>query len=72
MEINMNEHGLIDMFGLSGDRGNDDQLDDLFFRLESETLTVSNGISKNKAPLPFIITTGTPAFMSEQTLLKFK
>lgn len=32
----MKKTKLIDMFGLSGDPSNDDELDDLFFRLERE------------------------------------
>jgi hypothetical protein len=58
----MNKPKLIDMFGLSGERANDDQLDDLFCRLESETLSVSNGISKSKPSLPFTVTIQTPVF----------
>lgn len=36
---------LLDLFGLSGDTADNDRLDDLFLRLESDTSAVSEGIS---------------------------
>jgi hypothetical protein len=71
-EIDMNESGLLDMYGLSGEPANDDRLDELFFRLESETSAPSNGISKSGASLPFIITIEDPLFESQKILLKFE
>jgi hypothetical protein len=68
----MNKPKLIDMFGLSGERANDDQLDDLFCRLESETLSVSNGISKSKRSLPFTVTIQTPVFEPRQISFNIK
>lgn len=42
----MRKTKLIDMSGLSGDPSSDDQLDDLFFRLESEIPDAPRGNSK--------------------------
>jgi len=60
------------MFGLSGDPANDDRLDDLLFRLESDTSTASGGVRGDRASLPFAITTNTPVFESEDVFLNFK
>lgn len=44
-KIDMNKPRLIDMFGLSGNPANDAQLDDLLFRLESESSTAPGVVS---------------------------
>jgi len=66
----MNTSKLIDMFGLSGDPENDDRLDDLLFRLESDTSTASGGVSGDRASLPFYITITRPGFLVRGCLIE--
>ncbi len=47
----MKKSKLIDMFGLSGDSASNDRLDDLLFRLESDTSTASDGNSDDSGCL---------------------
>lgn len=60
------------MFGLSKDSANNDRLDDLLFRLESDTSTESCGISDDSPALSFSITIGTSGYESENVFLNFK
>lgn len=51
----MKKTQLIDLFGLSGDQSDDDQLDNLLFRLESETTPAFRETSK-RIRLPSFVT----------------
>lgn len=54
----MKKSGLIDMFGLSGDPINNDPLDGLLFRLESDTHIAHGGGAKNSlSPSLIVVTT---------------
>jgi hypothetical protein len=66
----MKKSKLIDMFGLSEDSASSDQLDDLLFRLESNTSTASGAISDNSAPVSFSMTIGTSGYESEDVFFK--
>ena len=67
----MKKSKLIDMFGLSGDSANNDRLDDLLFRLETDTSTVFDGISDDSGALSFSVTISTSGYESEDVFFKF-
>ena len=66
----MKKSKLIDMFGLSGDSACNSRLDDLLFRLESDTSTASDGISDDSAALSFSVTISTSGYESEDVFFK--
>jgi|SRR5690242_18859542 hypothetical protein len=66
----MKKSKLIDMFGLSEDSANNDRLDNLLFRLESDTSTASCGISDDSDALSLSITISTSGYESEDVFFK--
>ncbi len=66
----MKKSKLIDMFGLSGDSASNDRLDDLLFRLESDTSTASCRNSDDGGALSFAVTISTSGYESEDVFFK--
>jgi hypothetical protein len=67
----MKKSRLIDMFGLSGDPVNNDRLDALLFRLESN-YSISCGGNAESSSLPFSVTICTSGFQSEDILFELQ
>jgi hypothetical protein len=65
----MKKSRLIDMFGLSGDPANNDQLDNLLFRLESDEPIQCEGGTKHSSS-PFSTITCISSFEFEDILFE--